>query len=338
MDDLDRQLLLFLQNGIPLCKRPFEGIGARLGIDSADVLLRISRLKIKKIISQITAVLEGRHLGYENALAAMIVLPEQFEKAVSGMKSHPGVTSCSVRRDEFNLWFTLAVPGGKTEKHLRELHRFAGAKKTILLPVLKRFKGASGCDFSGFPEKEIKPASLNPAETDLIRIIQENFPLDDEPFRKWAEEMGTSESEVFGLLEAWSRKGYFKKIAAVVPSKTAAAENTVLTVWEVPEERQDEAGNSMAAFAEIIDCVKRPAYPEFPYALYSLVRAEGPDQAEEILGKVSSVVGGWPRRLLWNVKEHKKIRLKYFSEGLEDWQSRALEIQSSGSKSSSNEE
>ncbi len=337
MDDLDRQLLLFLQNGIPVRKRPFEGIAARLGLDSADVLLRISRLKIKKIISQITAVFEGANLGYENALAAMIVSPERLEKAVSGMKGHPGVTSCSLRRDEFNLWLTLAVPGGKTEKNLRELHRFAGAKKTVLLPVLKRFKGASGCDFSGFPEKQVRAVSFSFEEMALIRKIQEDFPLDDEPFRRWAEDLGTTEAEIFGILESWGRKGYFKRIAALTPSK-AAVENTVLTVWEVPEERQDEAGSSMAAFPEILDCVKRPAYPEFPYALYTLVRAEGPEHAEEILGKVSSVVGGWPRRLLWNVKECKKIRLKYFSEDLEDWQSRALEIQSSGLKSSSNEE
>ncbi len=324
MDDLDRQLLLFLQNGVPLRKRPFEGIAVRLGLDSADVLLRLSRLKLKKTIFQITAVLEGRKLGYESALAAMIVPSEQLEKALFWMKAHPGVTSCSVRRDEFNLWFALALPAGTIEKQLRALHQFAGARKTILLPALKRFKGAHAGEFNVFPEKEIKAVSLSAAEIALIRKIQEDFPLDDKPFQRWAEEAGMSEAGLLSTLEAWSRKGYFKKITALLPAKAAAVANPVLAVWEVPEERQEEVGRCIAAFTEVADCVKRPAYPEFPYAIHTLIRAEEPKEAEEILEKISSVVGSWPRRLLWDVKETKKIRLKYFSEGLQDWQSASV--------------
>ncbi len=321
MDDLDRQLLLFVQNGIPLHKSPFDGIASRLGLDSADVILRLSRLKSKKTISRMTAVLEGRKLGYESALAAMIVPSGQLEKALAWMKVHPGVTSCSVRRDEFNVWFSLALPAGMIEKHLRALHQAAGAKKTILLPVLKRFKGALAEDPEAFPEKEIKVVSLTAPEMLLIRKIQEDFPLDDKPFHRWAKETEMTEAGVLSTLETWSRKGYFKKISALLPAKTAAAENTVLAVWEVPEERQEEAGRRIAAFTEVADCVKRPAYPEFPYAIHALVRAEAPEEAEAILEKISNAVGSWPRRLILDVKETKKIRLKYFSEGLEDWQS-----------------
>ena len=322
MDDLSRQLLLFLQNGIPLQKRPFEGIAAKLGLDSADVLLRISRLKLKKTVRQITALLDGRSLGYDNTLAAMIVPPEKMERAVFWMKAHPGVTQCSARENEFNLWFTLAVPAGILEQQIRRLHTLAGAKKTILLPALKNFKSAVPGEPAGFTG-ETKSAALSALEKALLRRIQEDFPLDDEPFQKLGADCGIPESEILVLLKAWTRKGYLKKITALMPSRPAGSRTGVAVVWEVPEERQDEAGARIAAFNEVADCVKRPAYPEFPYALHARVRVHGLEDAGVILGKISSAVGSWPYRLLWQAKEVKKIRLKYFSENLDNWESRA---------------
>ena len=351
MDDLDRQLLLFLRNGIPLQKRPFEGIAARLGIDSADVLLTISRLKLKKVIRQITAVLEGRELGYVQTLAAMSVPAEKLEAAVSWMNTHPGVVQCTGREDEFNLWFTLALPAGTVKKQVRRLHEVAGANKTILLPVLKRFKGESGMSspnalhpsppngLVGGPRQKHSRAtksvdsrlkscgndtgvSWSAQEMALLRRIQEDFPLDDEPFRKLAVELRISEAELFSVLEMWSRKGYLKKIAAVLPAGSRAGDSMALALLEVPEERQDEVASRVAAFEEVVDCVKRPAYPEFPYALHILIRAEDREYAELILGKISSTVGSWPHRLLWGAREYKKIRVKYYSRGLEDWESR----------------
>lgn len=338
MDDLDRQLLLFLQNGIPLQKKPFEGIAARLGLDSADVLLRISRLKLKKVIRQVTAVLEGRNLGYETALAAMVVKPEKLEGALFWINAHPGITHCLARDHEFNLWLTLALPAGMIEPQLRRLHTMTGAKKTILLPALKRFKGSGAGEFSSIGEKEIKETSFASAEIALLRRIQEDFPLHDEPFRKLAADAGISEPEIFGMLETWSRKGHLKKITALMPSKAAPPENSVLAVWEMPEERQDEVGERLIAFDEVLECVKRTAYPDFPYALYTVVRAGDPESAEMILRKMTGVVGSWPYRLLAGIQEYKKTRLKYFSEGLEDWHFRIPEAQNSGLKSSSNEE
>ena len=44
MDEKDRLLLTYLQNGLSLTLRPFDVLSAKIGADSAELLVRIQRL------------------------------------------------------------------------------------------------------------------------------------------------------------------------------------------------------------------------------------------------------------------------------------------------------
>ena len=75
----------------------------------------------------------------------------------------------------------------------------------------------------------------------------------------------------------------------------------------------------MALFREVSHCYKRPVYPEFPYALYTMIHAPKLSECEAIAQKIEEKVGKWPRLSLLSTKEYKKIRLKYFTKELDEW-------------------
>ena len=46
MDSIDRALVNELQDGLPVCRRPFDDISTRLGITATEVTDRIGKLII----------------------------------------------------------------------------------------------------------------------------------------------------------------------------------------------------------------------------------------------------------------------------------------------------
>ncbi|MBI3316896.1 MAG: Lrp/AsnC family transcriptional regulator [Candidatus Omnitrophica bacterium] len=333
MDDLDRQILTWLQKEIPLVRRPFEAIGKKLGTDGGDILLRINRLKDQKIIRQISAIFDTKSLGYKSMLVAMRFPESKIDAAAEVINQHPGVSHNYKRSHDFNLWFTVAVPPQDSlEEHIQRLHELSGAEKTLKLPTLKLYKIGVKLDLTGKESKEDsadeiydearrrkEAPDLTVFEIEVIRSMQEDLPLRDEPYLKIASGMGTTEEELFRTLESFRVRGYLRRMAGILHHRRAGFAANSMFVWQIPEERLEEAGMQFALFREVSHCYKRPVYPEFPYAIYTMVHAAKVSDCELIAQRMEEKVGKWPRLNLLSTKEYKKIRLKYFTKELEDW-------------------
>ncbi len=105
-----KSLLKEVQQEIPIVQRPFLLIGNRIGMGEEDVIEMLKTLKQEKIIRQISPIYDTRMLGYDSSLIAFRVQAGSLENVVNIVNSHPGVSHNYEREDEFNLWFTLAVP------------------------------------------------------------------------------------------------------------------------------------------------------------------------------------------------------------------------------------
>ena len=341
MDDKDRQLLTLLQKEIPLETRPFEALGRKIGLDGAEVILRIHRLKDEKIIRQISAIFDTKSLGYKSMLVAMRFPEDKIDGGAAVINLHPGVSHNYKRSHEFNLWFTIAVPPKDAiEEHIERLHHLSGSERTLNLPTLKLYKIGVKLDLTGRESKEenyeeiyderrrrkIAP-DLTPLEIDCIRAMQEDLPLTDEPYRKIARELGTAEDGLFRTLQSFAARGYLRRIAGILHHRRAGFAANAMFVWRVPEEKQDEAGSKMALFREVSDCYRRPVYEEFSYALYTMVHAPKIADCEAIAARIEEKVGKWPRLNLVSTKEYKKVRLKYFTKELDEWWERTGGLQ-----------
>ncbi|MCA1837493.1 MAG: AsnC family transcriptional regulator, partial [Actinobacteria bacterium] len=192
MDSIDKDLLNLIQREFPLEREPFEAIGRDLGLPGDEVIRRIDALKRGRVIRQISAIFDTRVLGYESSLVAARIPSEKLNSAAKAINSHPGVSHNYERNNEFNLWYTVAVPPDSRlglEGTVEVLHKISGAEKTRILPTLKLFKigvtldmregATSKKEAPQYGEADRQNADRNISEDDkaAIRALQEDVPL-----------------------------------------------------------------------------------------------------------------------------------------------------------------
>ena len=332
-DEIDKALLTAVQKQFPIDHRPFQVLGESLGISEQQCLDRISRWKANKVIRQLSAIFDTRALGYQSTLAAMKADPARVDEAAEVVNQHPGVSHNYKRNDPFNIWFTVAVPPSDSlEQVVNILHRLAGAEETIILPTLRLYKIGVKLDLTGQEaplesQEEIyneqRRMSPKPPLTEqdirFIRIMQEDLPMLELPYAVWAEQAEVSEEELF----AWTRKmehlGYLRRFAAILHHRNAGFKANAMVVWQVPPEQVDPCGEQMALFREVSHCYRRPVYPSWPYALFTMIHAETHSACMEVIKRIEERVGAFPHKSLFSTKEYKKIRVKYFTHELDTW-------------------
>ena len=207
MDTVDKEMLNLIQREFPLVREPFEAIGHEVGIAGDEVIRRVEALKRGKVIRQISAIFDTRVLGYQSTLVAARIPKENLSEGAKAINSHPGVSHNYERNNEFNLWYTVAVPPDSRlglEGTVDVLHNISGSEKTRILPTLKLFKIGVTLDMNKgatakkeapqYGEKDRDKADRNVSEDDksAIRVLQEDIPLTPRPFDLWGGQIGFS--------------------------------------------------------------------------------------------------------------------------------------------------
>jgi DNA-binding Lrp family transcriptional regulator len=337
MDDRDKRLLNLIQAEFPLASRPFEALGASLGLSEAEVIGCIEALKGQKIIRQIGGIFDTRSLGYTSSLVAMRVPPERLDKAAAIVNEHPGVSHNYKRNHPFNLWFTVAVPPrSDLQWTVDRLHQMAGAESTRILPTLRLFKigvqldmeGKTGVDRVEAPYSEAKRPKagregLTPLHIAAIRELQEDLPLVPAPYAPMAGRIGIPESRLFELAAELQAQGYLRRMAAVLHHREAGFRANAMGVWVVPSERAEEVGQIMGSFRGVSHCYLRPTYPDWPYSIFTMVHGQKATDCQAVIDAIAEATRIREYALLYSTKEYKKIRLRYFTPELDEWEARA---------------
>lgn len=140
MDEKDRALLNEIQSNFPVDPRPYQALGARLGIGEDEVLKRISNLRKAGIIRRIGASINSRKIGFVSTLLAARAPEDKFQRFVAMVNQVDGVTHNYLRRHEYNVWFTLISPSEAEKRRvLDELMERTGIE-ILELPARKIFK------------------------------------------------------------------------------------------------------------------------------------------------------------------------------------------------------
>ena len=143
MDKIDGQILRELQDNFPLREKPYDIIADRLQIPAGELWSRIQRLLDDGVIRRIGASLDSNKLGFSGTLAAVRIEPERVEYAAEIIGRFPEVTHSYLRKDAYNIWFTIiAVDEEKIKDILMQIRsRLSLEKSDILnLPAKRIFK------------------------------------------------------------------------------------------------------------------------------------------------------------------------------------------------------
>ena len=65
-----------------------------------------------------------------------------------------------------------------------------------------------------------------------------------------------------------------------------------MSVWDVPEDRIDEAGAMVGALPFVSHCYhRRPSSPDWPYTLFAMVHGRSRDEVEAQVATIAALLG-----------------------------------------------
>jgi DNA-binding Lrp family transcriptional regulator len=137
MDAIDRAIVNALQDGLPVCERPFAAAAAGLGLHEADLIARLQALVADGTLSRFGPMYDAERLGGAYTLAAMQVPAAEFEAVAAIVNGYPEVAHNYARDHAFNLWFVLA-----------------SADPDRIARVLEEIEAATGMPVHAFPKLE----------------------------------------------------------------------------------------------------------------------------------------------------------------------------------------
>ncbi|TAJ18794.1 MAG: Lrp/AsnC family transcriptional regulator [Dehalococcoidia bacterium] len=335
LDERTRALLDVMQEAFPLDVRPYAAMGAGLGMDEAEVLERLAQARAAGVVRQICAIYDTKALGYSSALVAMKVAPERLAQAARVINAHPGVSHNYRRNHSFNLWFTVAMPPGHDlSEVIQRLHVLAQAESTREMPTLHLFKigvtldmtATRAVDARGEPEytqerrNHALGAALTAEDIEFIRATQGDFEDIAEPFGPVAEALGCDVETVLIRARSLSERGFLRRFAAILNHRQAGFRANGMAVWQVPQERIPEVGRFIAGYRNVSHCYERPTYEDWPYSVFSMIHHQKVAGVEETAQAISREIGITDYQVLYSTTEYKKIRLPYFIDAYDHWE------------------
>jgi siroheme decarboxylase len=109
MDELDRRIVNALQDGFPVCERPFRAAAIRLGTTEEELIARIDRMVDDGTLTRFGPLFQIERMGGEFTLAAMEVPGERFDEIAGIVNALPEVAHNYERQHAFSMWFVLAT-------------------------------------------------------------------------------------------------------------------------------------------------------------------------------------------------------------------------------------
>jgi len=109
LEQIDKDIINLLQDGFPICNRPFAVTAKTLGISEANLIDRINNLLNKKVLSRFGPMYHAVEMGGAFSLAAMKIPEQDFESVCKKVNSLPEIAHNYERDHALNMWFVIAT-------------------------------------------------------------------------------------------------------------------------------------------------------------------------------------------------------------------------------------
>ena len=137
MDSIDAAIVNCLQEGLPVCARPFDDVAATLGLSVDELLSRVQRLLDDKVLTRFGPMYNAENMGGALSLCAMQVPANRYEQVTAEVNAFPEVAHNYERDHLLNMWFVIAT------EHPEQ----AGA-------VIRKIEQITGCQVYDMPKQE----------------------------------------------------------------------------------------------------------------------------------------------------------------------------------------
>jgi DNA-binding Lrp family transcriptional regulator len=324
---LQKQLCNALQEGLPICRKPYDDLARYLNNNEETILREIGELKKAGVIRRVCAIENYRALGMVSTLVAAHIPEENIKAVAEAINSLENVSHNYLRVHYYNLWFTLRSESTKQiEVTLSNLSGRFGID-FYSLPVERVFKldvrfdaegeGQLAGDIGPIPKNEI--VELNKAEKQILSKLEDGLEVVSEPFdflpastsKRGECSEGLKIEEVLRIIQGLIDKGVIRRIAAVIDHRKLGFVENVLFCGQVPEGRIVEAGEALARFGAVSHCYQRKPAEDWPYNLYAMMHGKSMGEIQRVISKFTEAERIDSFELLPTEAELKKEPVRY---------------------------
>ncbi len=148
-DELDQQIIKFLQGDLPLESHPYAELAQRLQISEEEIIVRIGSLADRAIIRRIGAVLRHQQAGYRvNAMVAWRTDISNQDRSGQIMAEFEQVSHCYLRQVPSDFGYNLfSMIHARSEEELRhllsEISAQTGLKEYLVIRSIREMKKVS---------------------------------------------------------------------------------------------------------------------------------------------------------------------------------------------------
>jgi len=139
MDDIDRRIVNELQDGLPLCERPFASLAADLQVGEQEIVDRIEVLLADGYLTRFGPLYNADRLGGALSLCALSAPKDNFDDVAAIVNAHPEVAHNYERDHALNMWFVLATECSERIAKVVESIESETACEVFQFPKLEEF-------------------------------------------------------------------------------------------------------------------------------------------------------------------------------------------------------
>jgi DNA-binding Lrp family transcriptional regulator len=292
LTDLQKQLCNILQDGLPVCPRPFLEVAKLLDNYEQMVLQQTADLKKAGVIRRLGAIINHKAIGVAATLVTAHVPQEKLQEIADAVNSLEGVSHNYLREHHYNLWFTLQgscleeIESALSNLSSRFSVDFHSLPIEYAFKLHVRFSAERGGQFTG--ETAEKPngetVELNEAQKSILLKLQNELQVVAKPFDFLCGD-GLDEKEVLKIIADMNDKGVIRRIGAVVDHYKLGFVSNVLFVCKVAQEKIAEAGRKLACAGTVSHCYQRKTFEHWPYNLFAMMHGRNMDEIRQTISK-----------------------------------------------------
>ena len=134
-------------------------------------------------------------------------------------------------------------------------------------------------------DTKLNKRQLDSLEKHLLNDFQHGFPLVSRPFKKIAEQLGTSEDVIVDRLNELKKEGFISRVGAVFRANSIGA--STLAAMTVPENELEKVADMVSSYSEVNHNYQR----EHHFNLWFVVTASDECVLNEVLDDIEQRSG-----------------------------------------------
>jgi len=155
--------------------------------------------------------------------------------------------------------------------------------------------------------------ALDEIDRRIVLATQSGLPLEPQPYRAVARQVGIPAEEVMARMLRMLESGALRRIGVVPNHYALGYKANGMTVWDVPDERVDELGEKVGALDFVSHCYCRPRHlPDWNYNFFAMVHGHDRGEVGELVRRIAELIGDADRghEILYSTRILKKTGLR----------------------------